>query len=706
MRSILAVTVVSVLVPVGLAAQAPSATTPPAPSLRYRLLVAEDARAGTREEAAPILEALAGLDSTLARLAVRALGRLETPLFLPEIVRALGDNDPAVRADAANALAQLSPADPGRVMRALRARLPEESNPVVRGALFDALGRVRHDSTADRQATEQVLAGALASDSTPLVVQLGAAYGLESLARGARNTGFAAAPATLTALRRTAIGVARPESARDEAVRVRRLALTTLITLGAVDETFSRAALDADPQIRRLAIAGVAGPAPAEHREAIVAVGLVDATPMVKYEALRVHGRHYGAADCGPEIQAVKDPSAGVALLAIDLLATVCPADARATAALKAMAAAIGAVGADGAAAGAVGAAGAPGSTATWHAPAHAIVALARRAPDAARGELRPFLGHAVWQVRMYAARAAATLQDAAALEALAADAHANVREAALTGLSKVRAHEADPIYRRALDRPEAPVVMAAAAALKGTPAKPEASAACLKALAAMTAERRDTSRDPRLALLECARDAGAPADAPAMRPYLDDPDPKVAAQAAEILSAWTGQTVQPTTTRVRTMPLPPERELGDLPARMRVTLASGRSFVVSFFLDEAPISTWRVVRLARAGYYHGLTFHRIVPNFVIQGGSPGASEFVGDGPFMRDEFGMRSQTRGTVGISSRGRDTGDAQIYVNLIDNARLDHEYTIFGEVSDGMDVVDAILEGDVIARIELLK
>ena len=134
--------------------------------------------------------------------------------------------------------------------------------------------------------------------------------------------------------------------------------------------------------------------------------------------------------------------------------------------------------------------------------------------------------------------------------------------------------------------------------------------------------------------------------------------------------------------------------------------MASGRSFVVSFFIDEAPISTWRVVRLARAGYYNGLTFHRIVPNFVIQGGSPGASEFVGDGPFMRDEFGMRSQTRGTVGISSRGRDTGDAQIYVNLVDNARLDHGYTIFAEVSEGMDVVDAILEGDAVAKVELLK
>ena len=247
--------------------------------------------------------------------------------------------------------------------------------------------------------------------------------------------------------------------------------------------------------------------------------------------------------------------------------------------------------------------------------------------------------------------------------------------------------------------------MLAAVAALKGTPAKTEAAAACLGALAAVTAGRRDTSRDPRLALLDCVRDSGAPANAPLLRPYLDDADPRVAASAADILGGWTGQPVTPGTRRVRTLPLPPERELRDLPARMRVTMASGRSFVVSFFLDEAPVSTWRVVRLAREGYYDGLTFHRIVPNFVIQGGSPGASEFVGDGPFMRDEFGMRSQTRGTVGISSRGRDTGDAQIYINLIDNARLDHEYTIFGEVSEGIDVVDAILEGDVIARIEPL-
>ena len=83
------------------------------------------------------------------------------------------------------------------------------------------------------------------------------------------------------------------------------------------------------------------------------------------------------------------------------------------------------------------------------------------------------FRSHAVWQVRVYAARAAAQLQDGAALETLAADAHANVREAAIAGLSKVRAHDADAIYLRALDRPDAPVVLAAAAALKGTPRRP-----------------------------------------------------------------------------------------------------------------------------------------------------------------------------------------------------------------------------------------
>jgi cyclophilin family peptidyl-prolyl cis-trans isomerase len=90
----------------------------------------------------------------------------------------------------------------------------------------------------------------------------------------------------------------------------------------------------------------------------------------------------------------------------------------------------------------------------------------------------------------------------------------------------------------------------------------------------------------------------------------------------------------------------------------------------------------------------------------VIQGGSPGANEYEGDGPFTRDEVGLLSHWRGTVGISTRGHDTGDGQIFVNLVDNLRLDHAYTIVGTVVQGMDVVDGVLEGARIERAEIVE
>ena len=120
----------------------------------------------------------------------------------------------------------------------------------------------------------------------------------------------------------------------------------------------------------------------------------------------------------------------------------------------------------------------------------------------------------------------------------------------------------------------------------------------------------------------------------------------------------------------------------------------------------EAPTNAYRFASLARAGALDGLTFHRVVANFVVQGASPGANEDAGHGRYTRDEITARSHARGTVGVSTRGRDTGDGQIFINLVDNVRLDHAYTIFAEVVAGMDVVDAVLEGDVIASARLLS
>ena len=135
------------------------------------------------------------------------------------------------------------------------------------------------------------------------------------------------------------------------------------------------------------------------------------------------------------------------------------------------------------------------------------------------------------------------------------------------------------------------------------------------------------------------------------------------------------------------------------------IRMAGGGEIVLELLPFESPANTERFVRLAREGYLDGLTFHRVVPNFVIQGGSPGANEYHGDGPYTRDELTMRSHVRGTVGISTRGRDTGDGQIFVNLVDNPRLDHNYTIIARVVEGMDVVDGVLEGAVMEEVTVL-
>jgi peptidyl-prolyl cis-trans isomerase B (cyclophilin B) len=159
----------------------------------------------------------------------------------------------------------------------------------------------------------------------------------------------------------------------------------------------------------------------------------------------------------------------------------------------------------------------------------------------------------------------------------------------------------------------------------------------------------------------------------------------------------------------IRDTPVTSQLNAGDLrrlaSARARVTIRDVGAFELALITSEAPASVVRFARLAESGYYDGSTFHRVVPNFVIQGGSPGASEYIGDASFMRDEVGLWPHVRGAVGISTRGRDTGDAQIFVDLVDNPRLDHEFTVFAQLLNGMDVVDAILEGDVIDRIQIV-
>ncbi|MGH7742860.1 MAG: HEAT repeat domain-containing protein, partial [Candidatus Eiseniibacteriota bacterium] len=108
-------------------------------------------------------------------------------------------------------------------------------------------------------------------------------------------------------------------------------------------------------------------------------------------------------------------------------------------------------------------------------------------------------------------------------------------------------------------------------------------------------------------------------------------------------------------------------------PERGAVIHTSAGDIEWAFNGREAPETVKNFIRLARRGYFDSSYVHRVVPNFVIQGGSPGASEYVGAPRYMRDEAGTVPHLRGAVGISTRGRDTGDGQIFIDLVDLPRL---------------------------------
>ena len=117
----------------------------------------------------------------------------------------------------------------------------------------------------------------------------------------------------------------------------------------------------------------------------------------------------------------------------------------------------------------------------------------------------------------------------------------------------------------------------------------------------------------------------------------------------------------------------------------------------------EAPLMSAAFLDLARRGFYDGLTFHRVVPGFVIQGGDPRGDGNGGPGFALRDELGQRPYGRGVVGMALSGKDTGGSQLFITLAPAPHLDGRYTVFGWVASGMEVADKIRPGDVIEKVE---
>ena len=629
---------------------------------RLSILQAEDRRAPSPTALAVIRSGTRSGDGQTARIALRALGRLDRPALIVDILPGLRHRLPEVRVEAANAVAQAAhglrnPSTPkvslATAQAALIARLAADDTAAVRAATAESLARLPYTSADDVARAEAALL-----DFAPRAVsntdRLGLAKALEAFARlqrAVRPPGAAVAD-LLRRLARTE--PSRPDQEQLRDARVRRLALESLIALGAADvDTVVSAASDADPQVRRLAVRA----ATIDGVEAVVARGLNDPSTMVRIEALRTARARNAREACGPSLTGASDPDMNAATVAIDQLAS-CADNAEAVAyLLQAVADRADAE-----------------APRNWHRAAHALVALASAAPDQARAAVGTFATSGVWQLRMFAARAAGILKQRDTLEQLARDAEDNVVEAAVIALGATAGHDADDVYVSALGAEGYQVVRVAARALEGSPRAASVVPALKQALERAEDDGRPGAADARAALRAALASVGSAPRTPAPGTL-----PAAPLSAAEL----------------RRLAAP----------RARFTIRDVGVFDVALFTQEAPATVLRFVELAASGYYDGLTFHRVVPNGVIQGGSPGANEYSSDAPFMRDEVGLWPHVRGALGISTRGRDTGDAQIFVNLVDNPRYDHTYTVFAQVLNGMEVVDRILEGDVIESVEIV-
>jgi peptidyl-prolyl cis-trans isomerase B (cyclophilin B) len=129
----------------------------------------------------------------------------------------------------------------------------------------------------------------------------------------------------------------------------------------------------------------------------------------------------------------------------------------------------------------------------------------------------------------------------------------------------------------------------------------------------------------------------------------------------------------------------------------------------VNFFEKDAPGTVQNFTDLAKKGFYDGLTFHRVIPNFVIQGGCPKGDGTGGPGYKIKCELTGENQfhDRGVLSMAHAGRDTGGSQFFIchSRSGTAHLDRNQTVFGKVIEGLDVIDAIRGGDKIERIVVL-
>jgi len=206
------------------------------------------------------------------------------------------------------------------------------------------------------------------------------------------------------------------------------------------------------------------------------------------------------------------------------------------------------------------------------------------------------------------------------------------------------------------------------------------------------------------LHLLESLGNLKEKSSVPIIRKYIYYENRAIRRKASEVYTLVTGKSapVPPTFIPPKKIDMMPYREIMQNPI-VRLETSKG-AVEIELFLREATFTAANFMRLVKNKFYDGLAFHRVVSNFVVQTGDPNGDGTGGPGYTIRSEFTPQSFERGVVGMASAGKDTEGSQFFIMHSHHPHLDGQYTPFGKVIRGMEVIDMIEVGDIIQNASL--
>jgi cyclophilin family peptidyl-prolyl cis-trans isomerase/HEAT repeat protein len=342
-----------------------------------------------------------------------------------------------------------------------------------------------------------------------------------------------------------------------------------------------------------------------------------------------------------------------------------------------------------------------------WRIAAAAAKALALADSAGAFPILREMLGSSNHRLRAASAEGLGAIGDSLSINALVGLAARETEPFVLASVlgSLAGLEGVHPAALRELASDCEDMVAAASLAAALADSGDEQSARALESLYRRFPRVADVT--PHVEILEALGAIGSRESISIIEAALEDPRKPVAQNAAWALEKITGEDHSARVPVNSTITGSPDfryaRRLRG--AKVRLDTEKGE-IIIRLLTEEAPLTAANFAKLVEEGFYDGLTFHRVVPDFVIQGGCPRGDGWGGPGYMIPCEYNRIKYLRGMVGMALAGKDTGGSQIFITHSPQPHLDGRYTILGEVDSGMDVVDRIQVGDRITRAQVIR